>query len=484
MKQIVLGISLFFSTLHCSAQSAIWTSPISVAGSVYGNAYPRLALTNGARPQVVWQNGVTDKVYTSRWEANGFGTPITLNPAGTFPYIASWTGAEIAAVQDTVFVVFSTDPDANGARVYTVRSLDAGITFGDTVRVDQIGNDIPRFPSVAVGTGGNPVVNFMHFNAAMEDPEYSIARSLNGGTVYQPAITPTSAVSGWVCDCCPATVVTSGDKHVLLFRNDISNVREIWGCYSTDGSNTYTASGEIDETNWVVNSCPSSGPSGVIAGDSVFSTWMSNGKVYISSASLTTHQIGAHRQLFPLGSGMQNYPVMAGKGDTLAVVWQGSTGGPVDVFFTYSVTGMSGLGVTVDTLTWGTGGTQSRPDIEFSNGEFHIIYSDNLGSDVKYLRGTIDPASLTTTNLSGASSLVIFTAQTDGKTTLHVKSPIQTVASVQLINAAGQQVSLGKYPISSGVSTIAVPESIRKGVYYVIVETEGGSVYKQKVILI
>lgn len=482
MKKIVLGISLILSTLYCSAQSATWSVPISVAGNAYGNVYPRIALTSGNRPQVVWQNGATDKIHAAHWDANGFSTPITLNPAGVFPYIASWTGAEVAAVQDTVFVVFSTDPDANGAQVYTVRSLDGGVTFEDTVRVDQIGNDIPRFPSVEVGTGGNPIVNFMHFNAAMEDPEYSVARSANGGTSYLPTITPTASITGWVCDCCPAKVVASGNKHVLLFRNDISNIREIWGCYSTDGSASYTASGEIDQTNWNVSSCPSSGPSGVIAGDSIFSTWMSNGKVYISSASLTTHQVGAHRQLFPLGAGVQNYPVMAGKGDTLAVVWQGSTGGPTDVFFTYSVTGMSGLGVNVDTLTLATGGTQSRPDIEFSDGEFHIIYSDNLGSDVKYLRGAIDPASLGTAHLNGGLQLEIFTAQTDGKTTLQIKSEVQTGASVQLINTAGQQVSLGKHQIPSGISTIAVPESIQKGIYFVVIETDSGARYKQKVV--
>lgn len=485
MKKLVLGIIVTLSfTTKSFAQSANWNAPIPVAlGTTYSNIYPRIALTTGDNPQVIWENSGTDKVYSARWNGSGFTSPLALNPAGVFPYIASWTGAEIAASGDTVFVVFSTVPSGSTAQVYTIRSLDGGVTFEDTVRVDQIGSDVPRFPSVAVGTNGNPIVNFMRFNSSFEDPEYAISRSTNGGASYLVPINPTAAVTGFVCDCCPATVATSGDKHVLLFRNDISNIREMWGCYSTDGSASFTAAAEVDQTNWNVSSCPSSGPSGVITGDSLVTTWMSAGDVFISSTNLANQQIGVHRQLFPTGLGVHNFPVIAGKGDTLAVVWQGSNGGATDIFFTYSVTGTAGLGVNIDTLTVGTVGSQTRPDIQFSNGKFHIVYSDNVGSNVMYLQGTIDPNSLIVCDIKSGPGIEIFTVQTDGKTTLKVKSELNMESSIQLINSAGQQVSASKQQISAGISTISVPESIQKGIYYVILETKGGGAYKQKVVL-
>lgn len=485
MKKLVLGIIAIcsFSSLSL-AQSAIWNAPVNVAlGTTYSNIYPRIALTTGDNPQVIWGNSGVDKIYSSRWNGTGFTAPLAINPVGTVPYLATWTGAEIASSGDTVFVVFSTDPAAADAHVYTVRSLDGGMTFQDTVRADQIGTDVPRFPSVAVGLNGNPVVNFMRFNASMTDPEYAIARSVNGGSAYLAAINPTASVTGFVCDCCPASVAASGNQQVLLFRNDDNNIREMWGCYSTDGSASFTAAAEVDQTNWSVNSCPSSGPSGVIMGDSVVTTWMSAGDVYISSASLTTHQIGVHRQLFPLGVGIQNFPVIAGKGDTLAVVWQGMNGSYTDVFFTYSVTGTAGLGVNIDTLTQGTSGAQTRPDIQFANGKFHIVYSNNVGTNVVYLQGTIDPASLSVNETSVKDLIQIFTVQTDGKTMLQVKSELETTASIQLINAAGQQVSLDKQQISKGVSAVSVPENIQKGIYFVVLETKEGKIYQQKVVL-
>lgn len=485
MKKLVLALSLITTiTTESLAQSVNWNAPIPVAlGSTYGNVYPRIALTTGDNPQVVWENGSTDKIYTARWNGSGFTSPLTLNPAGVFPYIASWTGAEIASSGDTVFVVFSTVPVGATAQVYTVRSLDGGVTFQDTVRVDQIGTDVARFPSVATGLNGNPVVNFMRFNSSFHDPEYSVSRSTNGGASYLAPLTPTSLSPGFVCDCCPATIATDGDKHVLLFRNDMNNIREMWACYSTDGSASYTATSEVDQTNWSINSCPSSGPSGIIVGDSIFTTWMATGDIYISSANLNDQQIGVHRQIFAQGSGNKNYPVIAGKGDTLALIWQGVNSGPTDIFFTYSVTGMAGLGVNIDTLTVGPLGSQTRPDLEFSNGKFHIVYSDNVGSNVMYLQGTIDPNSLGVNELESQAEITIFSAQDDGKTVLKVKSDLETASSIQVINAAGQQVLFNKQYISAGISTISLPETIQKGVYYVVLETKAGSIYKQKVIL-
>lgn len=198
MKKLVLGIIVICSfTTESLAQSANWNAPVTVAlGTTYSNIYPRIALTTGDMPQVIWGNGGPDKIYSARWNGSGFTTPLELNPAGVVPYMASWTGAEIATSGDMVYVVFSTAPNGSTAQVYTVRSTDGGWTFQDTVRVDQIGSDIPRFPSVSVGLSDNVIVNFMRFNSAFENPEYSISRSIDGGVSYLAPINPTSAITG------------------------------------------------------------------------------------------------------------------------------------------------------------------------------------------------------------------------------------------------------------------------------------------------
>jgi hypothetical protein len=221
----------------------------------------------------------------------------------------------------------------------------------------------------------------------------------------------------------------------------------------------------------------------VISGDSLITTWMSNNDVYISSANLNDQQIGTHRKLSPMGLGVQNYPIIAGKGDTLAIVWQNTNAGTNDIFFTYSVTGTAGLGVNIDTLTSGGTGSQTRPDIQFSNGKFHVVYSDNVGSNVKYLQGTIDPNSLGLSEPEANSEIEIFTVQTDGQTVLQVKSDLNTESTIQLVNSAGQQVSVSNQQISQGISTISIPGNIQKGIYFVVLETKAGAIYKQKIII-
>ena len=388
MKNYYLMLALSAFSIQTSAQTITWDSPVTVAmGSMYNNIYPRLTLSGNDIPVVSWMNDNNNKIYTARWNGAAFNMPATINPTGVMPFIANWAGSEIASSGDTVFVTFSTD-FSQTSKVYTVRSVDGGITFQDTVRVDLIGTDVPRFPTIAVGNGGNPVVAFMRLDAGFGNAEYAVSRSMNGGNSYMSSITPSLGAVGTVCDCCPATIIANGNQHVLTYRNNDNNIRNMWSSYSTDGSANYPVSSEIDETDWMIMSCPSSGPSNIISGDSLISTWMSNGKVYVGTTNLTTQQNGMQFQLFPMGMGTQNYPIIAGGGDTLGVVWQGSDAGTPRVFFTSSVTGASGLGVVIDTLTATFSGNQTRPDLEYSNGKFHVVYSDD--NDVKYFSGQIE----------------------------------------------------------------------------------------------
>lgn len=387
MKNYYLMLALSALSIQASAQTITWDSPVTVAmGSMYNNIYPRLTLTDNDTPLVSWMNDNNNKIYTARWNGASFNIPSTINPTGVMPFIANWAGSEIASSGDTVFVTFSTD-FSQTSKVYTVRSVDGGITFQDTVRVDLIGTDVPRFPTIAVGNGGNPVVAFMRLDSGFGNAEYAVARSMNGGSSYMSSITPSLGAVGTVCDCCPATIIANGNQHVLTYRNNDNNIRNMWASYSTDGSVSYPVSSEIDETDWMIMSCPSSGPSNIISGDSLVSTWMSDGKVYVGTTNLTTQQNGMQFQLFPMGMGTQNYPIIAGSGDTLGVVWQGSDAGTPRVFFTSSVSGASGLGVVIDTLTATFSGNQTRPDLEYSNGKFHVVYSDD--NDVKYFSGMV-----------------------------------------------------------------------------------------------
>lgn len=481
MKKLLLTLLAFnfMSTFYC--QSVDWGSPISVAmGSMYNNIYPRITFTENDVPVVSWMNNNTNKIYSARWNGATFNLPNTLNPNGVLPFIASWAGSEIASSGDTVFVTFSTD-FSQTSKVYTVRSLDGGLTFQDTVRVDQIGTDTPRFPTVAVGYGGNPVIAFMQLDASFGNAEYAVARSMNGGTSYMPSIIPSLGAVGTVCDCCPATIIAEGNQHVLTYRNNDNNIRNMWASYSTDGSGSYPVSSEIDQTDWMIMSCPSSGPSNVIIGDSLVSTWMSDGKVYVGTTNLINQQNGLQRQLFSADMNTQNFPIIAGKGDTLGIIWQGSISSSPKLFFTSSVTGANGLGIEIDTITATFSGFQTRPDLLFSNGKFHVVYSDNNGNDVKYLTGTVNQSA--GINEKEETTLSIFTSQQNGASSIHIQSQIQQHVSIQVVNSFGQILYDNDMIVQKGKSSIELSDTSLIGMCFIIITSDTGESIVQKCVI-
>lgn len=481
MKKLLLVLIGIHSLSISFGQSVGWGTPINVAmGSMYNNIYPRVTLTENDVPVVSWMNNNTNKLYAARFNGTTFNLPITLNPNGVLPFIASWAGSEIASSGDTVFVTFSTD-FSQTSKVYTVRSLDGGISFQDTVRVDQIGTDTPRFPTIAVGLGGNPVVAFMQLDVSFGNAEYAVARSINGGASYLPSIIPSISAIGTVCDCCPATIIAEGDNHVLTYRNNDNNIRNMWASFSTDGSVSYPVSSEIDQTDWMIMSCPSSGPSNVISGDSLISTWMSDGKVYVGSTHLNNQQNGSQRQLFSADLNTQNFPIIAGKGDTLGIVWQGYVSSTPKLFFTSSYTGTSGLGNDIDTITATFSGGQTRPDLAYANGKFHVVYSDNNGNDVKYLTGTVNPT--VGNSEQEHESFSMFVSETDGVSTVHIASQLQQHVSIEIVNSLGQILVENKMDLQEGENTIAFTDGRIKGMCFFVIRNEKGEMTGQKVIV-
>src|SRR5690606_14149915 len=120
-----------------------------------GSFRPRATLADGDIPVVIYGKSGSDNLFISRWNGSGFDAPIPVLPPGTSAYIADWTGPDIASKGDTVIAVFKLNPMESG-NIYSVRSVDGGITFSDTIRVnsDETGN--PWLPSMSIDQNGNP----------------------------------------------------------------------------------------------------------------------------------------------------------------------------------------------------------------------------------------------------------------------------------------------------------------------------------------
>ena len=388
MRNILLFFMSLLSMFSLNSQTLVWSEPIEVADG-FGNLRPRLALTNGDYPAIVWGGGNgTQPVYVSHWDGSTFNTPLAVSPSGINPYCASWTGPDIAAVGNDVWVVY--DAEVQGDfRVYIVKSSDGGATFSDTVNVGGY-SGLSRFAAIGVAEFANPVVAFMDHDPGYADPRYMVSTSSDAGNTWQTPVDGSNSVTGdEVCDCCPPEIVTDGLNQMLMFRNNDANLRDMWATVSHDGGESFLSGSDVDEGNWIISACPSTGPDGFIRGDSVIMTWTTGGygfpnKVMLTSVSKETGEGRANQVIYPFNTSNQNYPRIHGGEDVFGVVYQESVNGNTDCFLAYSTNGTADLEYTNITINENLEGSQINPDVIFSNGVFHFTWQDNQTGNVIY----------------------------------------------------------------------------------------------------
>lgn len=445
--------TLILVLLCLSGSAQVLGTAIPVADdNAYGKTRPRIVSDASGNPVVMWGRKTTDKVYVAKLDGNSFTTPVSVVPGTEEAFVADWAGPDIAANGDDVFVTYHSQPEAEGF-VYVVKSSDGGVSFGDTVRAENIGADQSRFPVIAVDPNGNPAVMFMRFTGNWVDPQYVVANSPNGGTSYLEDVPGSEIAPGEVCDCCPAALLSEGQRQVAMFRNNDNNLRDLWVTISNDNGADFDTGDDMDPNNWIINSCPSTGPDGHIDGDSLYTVWMSAGqgssRVYLSSVHLPSATRGETWEVAPEQntSANQNYPRIAGDGQLLGVVYQRAAGGNIDCYMAISTNGGASFGQPF-LLHDETNGTQRNPDVTYANGEFHVVFEDVAAGAVVY-RSVSVPV--------GINELEVEAEIWSANKNIFVRLNQPTRFKVELLNPAGQLVYQGT--IIQGTATIPVRDN-------------------------
>ena len=439
MKLLLLSILAALSTFGSIAQTSFnWSGTQDCNMSGTGALRPRIAFNAEGNPVVLWGNDNPGRNHVSVGNGTSFSMPVEVSAPGCEPSVSYWMGSSLAAVGNTVWVAMKAVPE-DTKPIYVRRSDDGGFTWGDTIRVDRPDGLLSRFPSISVVDPDAPLVQYMQF-----DDEFSGARQvvtrMMGGAFMDPVQVSTPYAPGLVCDCCPGQLVTNADHAVALYRNAGSDIRVMWGAASTDGGASFPTGGVVDTTGWELSQCPSSGPAGFLAGDSIRYAWMSGAnqgsKVYVGSALANDLTLGGQRLIYPAPmSTQQNYPRIAGNGDTLGVVWENQSNGGMEIMFSWSVTGVNGLSLP-ELVNPITTGTQRTPDIAFRNGVFHIVWGENTLDLVRYRKAAL----VNTTGIDGRTALAPVTFWPNPvRDVLHVDGTGWTTALI--LDAQGRTVA-------------------------------------------
>jgi len=442
-----------------------WDPVLDCGPENSGAVRPRIALNAAGDPVVLWSRSSELDMFAAVGSDAGFGPAAQIDPAGVDIAAADWQGPAIDAAGDTVLVVFKALPEES-APCYLVRSTDGGHSWGDTMRVDPYDGMVSRFPSVAIANGGSAVVGYMQFTTGYLEPRQVVC-AIMGDTFLPPAPVSAPFAPGDVCDCCTGEVTAADTRVLALYRNAGGNIRTIWGATSANGGASFTIGGELDASNWSLSACPSSGPDAYLAGDSVRYVWMSgaeNGsKVFIGSAHAATLATGPQANVHPgqVSSLRQNFPRIAGQGDTLGVVWEQLYAGQREVLFAYSVTGPGGLGVP-DTVNMELGGGQETPDIAFADGVFHIVWSEPSSGRVRYRRAQL----MDDSGIAADGPLGMMGVRYDAVAEVVRVTGVQ-VRSARVMDAAGHELAAANGPVLSLLGAAS-------GCYIVLVFTPDG----------
>lgn len=387
-----MGFLLLFH--FAKSQSGItWTMGMNISTNTYGNMHPRTALDRGGNPLVVWGRMNDASVMFSRWNGTMFTTPVKLNPPWMSVALAGWMGPDIAAYGDTVYVVIKRTPEVSDTnRIFIFTSFNGGVSFNTPVELGFIADSLSRFPTVTTDDSGNPLVAFMKFNSSFLDSRWVVTKSTDFGSSFMTDV----KASGWgssaeVCDCCPGALVSSGSVSAMLYRDNNSNIRDIWTGISTNYATDYFSGFEVDNNNWMIMSCPSSGPDGVIIGDTLYATFMSAGsgnyRTYFSKSSISSGSVSAVANLTGTipGLSQQNYPRIANDGKASAIVWKQTVNGvaQLPVLFTPDIE--NGFNTAYDTVDLGD---ITNADVQLNNGNIWVMWQDDNSGTVKYRHGT------------------------------------------------------------------------------------------------
>lgn len=463
MKQLFTLIAIAF---YISANAQItWNMGMNVSSNTFGNMHPRMSLNRAGNPLIVWGRIGDQSVLFSRWNGTIFTTPVKLNPTWLTVATASWMGPDIASHGDTVYVVVKRTPEASDTnRIFIFTSFNGGISFNTPVETGVIGDSISRFPTIATDASGNPIVAFMKFNPSFLNSLWVVIKSTDYGRTFSID----KKASGWgnsadVCDCCPGAIVSEGNTSAVLYRNNNSNIRDSWAGISNNNATSFTSGFALENNNWMLMSCPATGPDGVIIGDTLYSTFMSGGsgnyRNYLSKSSINSGTFSSVSNLTGAITGLtlQNYPRIASDGKAMAIVWKQivTSSAQLPILFTNDIA--KGFSIKYDTVDLDN---ITNADVVISNGKIFVVWQDDNSGTVKYRIGMYTP-STTRINEVSENNFSVYPNPVSSTITLQSNFDLEN-EEVKIVTVLGETVLTQKI----NNTTIDVSE-LNNGIYFI-----------------
>jgi hypothetical protein len=482
-KKITLFLLILIFSISAKSQIT-WNMGMNIASSASGNEHPRVVTDGSGHPLVLW--GHSAKAMLSRWNGTSFTTPVMLNPMSMTIAEASWMGPDIASHGDIVYIVFKQTPEMDtSSHIYIVRSFDGGVTFSLPFQVDFIADSVSRFPTVTTDVSGNPIVGFIKFDPNFLNARWVVTKSTDFGNTFSTDVKASgwSTVGSTVCDCCPGSIVCEGNTVAMLYRDNNSNIRDSWAGVSYNNGTSFSNGWNLDQNNWNLFSCPSTGSDAIINGDSLYAVFMNGAsginRVYFSASSLS-NAIAQPSQLLTgslSGLNQQNYPRIDKSGNAMAIAWKQNINGSdqLPLLFTSDIS--NGFPAIYDTVDLND---ITNADVALSNGNIFVIWEDDNSGTVKFRSGTFIPVN-TSVNEITENNLSFF--PNPAKNFLNLNLSLKQPSVITIYNSFGQEVIIKNFQGNLKTETISTV-TLANGIYFWEIKSNDKNISNGKLVIL
>ena len=460
MKIAILSFILFFQITFLCAQNVIIVND----SSQYGFERPRIVLLDNNVPFVIWgKPSASSKVFGSKLQGASFTSPIQISPDTMNPRVGSVDGPNVVSYKDSLYVVWG-NQDPSNHHIFLNRSTDGGNSFGQPIQVDSLpsGENI-EYPGVSISNDGTLGLYFIRSNSSWLNPRQSLIRSYDRGNNFTGDSVINTFSPGVPCECCQASMEMVDSNWVFYYRNNVSNVRNNYSLLSTNYGSTFNNVYEMDAIDWTINACPSSGPEGHISGNQSFTAWMSKAtgrsRIWYNRLNISLGTTNTAQMIDSASTGLynQNYPSVAGNGDTIAVVWEDNRYSTLNTFASVSIDGGQTFSSSILLSDTSISSSFRTPDVAYANGLFHFVWKKY--NTVYYKSMTLPQVLSVADNKIINSNVRLYPNPTNGKLTIDSDVAINNINVLDLAGRIVQTYS----PMSN---TINVGDLVN-GVYFI-----------------
>lgn len=351
-----------------------FSAPLRLSAANTDAAEPAIAAATNGTVYVAWVEHRAKReadVMLSRLDQNGnaSGEPVRINPR--VGEATAWRGdpPTIATASDgTIYVGWTARAAAEGhaTTLYLSASRDGGRTFDAPVKVNDDKEPAVRgMHSLVVDEKGRVHLVWldernvkmppaMDGKGKMEEHkmeanrEVFTASSTDGGRTF----TPNRMIAREACPCCKTAAAVGADGRIYVGWRQVlpGNYRHIAVASSADGGQTFSEPVIASDDKWMIAGCPVSGPALAVGSDgAVRALWYSAGEAGSPGLYWSESKDGAksftERRAVADGSAFGTPLLIAGPGQSVTAVWEGSRGGESHII----VARMGGAGAPLTT---------------------------------------------------------------------------------------------------------------------------------------